>query len=282
MRIVTLPILGTAQAWRIAARGLLTESVPPEAIVWRFGSAAQDDLFGGTPDPQSTPARPGAVTVPKSFLNLSETVVWHRDPERFARLYALLWRVAGTSGLMSDRADPALARLREMEKNVRRCAHKMKAFVRFRELGGPAPRRRFAAWFEPTHHTLEPTAPFFARRFGDMDWMIVTPEVTARFDAGHLSFAPGRAKPDLPEDAAEDLWGVYFRNIFNPARLKVQAMTSEMPRKYWKNLPEARHIPDLIAGAEDRARAMQAATPTLPPIRAQRILARNRTPDTSD
>ncbi len=30
-------------------------------------------------------------------------------------------------------------------------------------------RRNFAAWFEPNHHTVEPTADFFARRFGDME-----------------------------------------------------------------------------------------------------------------
>src|SRR5690606_19151967 len=138
-----------------------------------------------------------------------------------------------------------LARLREMEKGVRRCAHKMKAFVRFRDLApGAGGRRRFAAWFEPTHHTLEPTAPFFARRFADMDWFIATPEKTARFEGGALTFAEGAPRPDLPEDAAETLWTTYFRNIFNPARLKVQAMTSEMPRKYWKNLPEAGAIPD--------------------------------------
>ena len=103
--------------------------------------------------------------------------------------------------------------------------------------------------------------------------MIVTPDVTARFEAGRLSFAPGQARPDLPEDATEELWGTYFCNIFNPARVKVQAMTSEMPRKYWKNMPETRHIPHLLAHAEARAKQMQAAAPTLPPLRAERISA---------
>ncbi|MEO1160239.1 MAG: UdgX family uracil-DNA binding protein, partial [Pseudomonadota bacterium] len=77
----------------------------------------------------------------------------------------------------------------------------------------------------------------------------------------------------LPEDASEELWITYFRNIFNPARLKVQAMQSEMPMKYWKNLPEAAAIPDLIATAPARARAMAAAAPTLPPERMGRIQA---------
>jgi DNA polymerase len=67
--------------------------------------------------------------------------------------------------------------------------------------------------------------------------------------------------PARPEDApggdpVEDLWRSYYASIFNPARLKVGAMLSEMPKKYWKNLPEAELIPALIAGAQAREAAM--------------------------
>ena len=52
-------------------------------------------------------------------------------------------------------------------------------------------------------------------------------------------------------------------------------MTSEMPRKYWKNLPEAALIPDLIAGAAKRTRTMidaGAAPPTgLAAVRGQNV-----------
>jgi DNA polymerase len=47
-----------------------------------------------------------------------------------------------------------------------------------------------------------------------------------------------------------------------------------MPKKYWKNLPEADLIPGLIAGAEARMRKMQDDAPSLPPLRADRILDR--------
>ncbi|SEV87699.1 DNA polymerase [Cognatiyoonia koreensis] len=267
MLTVPLPRIGTWEAWRDAARRLLAAGVPPREVLWDFdGSDA--DLFASDdrlPDPDRQ------ITVPKSFLSLAQNAVWHGDPERFARLYAFLWRVVEEPHLMADRADPDLARLRAMEKNVNRCKHKMKAFVRFRDLQTGGNRRAFAAWFEPTHHTVEPTAPFFARRFADMDWMIVTPDVTAKFEGGAVSFLPGQPKPDLPEDAAEELWGTYFCNIFNPARVKISAMTSEMPKKYWKNMPETRHIPALIAGAEAKVREMQAKAPTLPPERMAHI-----------
>lgn len=255
---VTLPPIGTADAWRDAARGFLATATPPEAITWGDATTPAG-LFD---DPAPAPP-PGQITVPRSFLALANTVVWHSDPERFARLYAFLWRVRDTPQLMTDRGDADLARLRAMEKNVHRCQHKMKAFVRFREIGLPDdPRRTFAAWFEPTHHTVEPTAQFFARRFGDMNWRILTPDICAHFENRKLRFSLGHDRPALPEDATEDLWITYFRNIFNPARLKVQAMQSEMPKKYWKNMPEAAAIPELIAQAHDRARTMITAAPT--------------------
>ncbi len=269
MQTLRLPRIGTADAWRRAARGLLAQRVRPEQALWLWDAAPQADLFAG--DAAPTPPPDPAIRVPRAFVDMADRVVWHADPERFARLYHMLWRLMDSPGLMGDRGDADLARLRMMEKAVNRCAHKMKAFVRFRDIGAETPRRAFAAWFEPTHHTVEPTAPFFTRRFADMDWIIATPDVTARLKDGALSFTAGEPRPELPEDAAEELWGTYFRNIFNPARLKVQAMTSEMPRKYWKNLPEARHIPDLIATADARAREMQAAAPSLPPLRAERI-----------
>ncbi|MGR3627473.1 MAG: UdgX family uracil-DNA binding protein [Limimaricola sp.] len=274
---IALPRTETDTAWRAAARGLLARGVPPEEVTWSRGNAAQD-LFA-TPPEAVAPAR-STIKVPRDFVDLAKTVVWHSDPERFARLYAVLWRLRHEKRLMEDRGDAGLAKLRAMEKAVRRDRHKMTAFVRFREIGAPdAARRRFAAWFEPTHYTLEPTAPFFARRFADMDWMIATPDLTAVFEDGKLGFADGQPRPDIPEDATEELWGTYFRNIFNPARLKVGAMTSEMPKKYWKNLPEARHIPEMIASAESRARAMQDAAPTLPPLRAAKITERLAAPD---
>lgn len=269
MQRAVIPAIGAATAWRDAARQYLAAGVPPEQIIWG-DTAAAPDLFATS----ATPVARAVPTVPRSFVSMAQTVVWHSDPERFARLYAFLWRLKDAPYLMTDRGDADLSRLRQMEKNVRRCQHKMKAFVRFREIGAPdAPRRSFAAWFEPTHHTVEPTADFFVRRFSDMDWRIVTPDVTAVFEDGTLSFQDGQAKPDLPEDASEQLWITYFRNIFNPARLKVKAMQSEMPKKYWKNMPEAASIRYLIAEAPARARAMAEAAPSLPPARMASVQA---------
>lgn len=269
MQRAVIPSIGAATVWRDLARRYLAAGVPPDQIIWGDASTPPDLFSIDRPISEGAP-----ISVPRGFVDMANTVVWHSDPERYARLYAFLWRLKDRPLLMADRGDGDLAVLRRMEKNVHRCQHKMKAFVRFREIGKPdAARRSFAAWFEPTHHTVEPTADFFVGRFGDMDWRILTPDVSATFENGTLLFQNGQQKPDLPDDASEQLWITYFRSIFNPARLKVKAMQSEMPKKYWKNMPEAAAIPDLIAQAPARARAMAQAAPSLPPSRVARVQA---------
>jgi hypothetical protein len=85
----------------------------------------------------------------------------------------------------------------------------------------------------------------------------LTPDECASWDGEKLSFMPGMNRHDAPDaDAHDDLWRTYYRSIFNPARLKVQAMQSEMPKKYWKNLPEAGIIAGLINGSEKRVQTM--------------------------
>ena len=137
-----------------------------------------------------------------------------------------------------------------MAKAVRRDEHKMHAFVRFREVGREQ-KSHFVAWFEPEHHIVELAAPFFARRFADMPWSILTPDVCAHWDGHAVSITPGVSQVRGADagPAGGDL-AALLRRIFNPARLKVKAMQNEMPRKYWRNLPEASLIKPLIESAE--------------------------------
>jgi DNA polymerase len=271
---VTMPRIGFADAWRKAARDLLQRGIAPADVDWAEEGEPRGlfDAEAGAPGPSHPIAHP---SVPKAFLPIAEAAVCHSGPERFALTYRVLWRLQANRDLLQDRSDRDVAALHGMEKSVRRDNHKMHAFVRFRELGiSESGRRQFGAWFEPQHHIVELTAPFFVRRFADMDWMIATPDLLARFEDGRLSIAPAAARPDLPEDDADELWRTYFANIFNPARLKVKAMKSEMPVKYWKNMPEARLIPDLIAGAERAAREMQERMPAPAPGWTERIVSR--------
>ena len=136
--------------------------------------------------------------------------------------------------------------------------HKMKAFVRFRTVAqGPGRPALHVAWFEPAHHVVVATAPFFTRRFTAMHWAILTPEQSVSWDGERLLVGPGaRREQAPPADAGEKLWLTYYQSIFNPARLKLATMQREMPRRYWANLPEAALIEPLASRAAERSMTM--------------------------
>ncbi|MCB4823227.1 UdgX family uracil-DNA binding protein [Roseicella aerolata] len=262
---ILLPGPADFGAWRQQARRLLAAEVPPEHVEWRVAGELPG-LFGGGAPPPAT-AAPATASVPRAFLELAEIAIRHRGRERFALLYRLLWRLThGENGLMQMATDPDVLRLHAMAKAVRRDAHKLHAFLRFRCVetdDGP----RYVAWFEPEHHILEAETGFFLRRFAGLRWSILTPEASAHWDGESLRMGAGGTRAEAPpEDAHEELWRAYYRSIFNPARLKPAAMRAEMPVKYWKNLPEAREIPRLMAEAPRRVAEMveRGATPPAP------------------
>ncbi|WP_439332087.1 UdgX family uracil-DNA binding protein [Paracoccus salsus] len=269
---VELPRFGRFASWRQAARQLASARVDPGRVAWRHPDS-DPDLFGAAPLP---PVGPHPVVATRDFLQLAAQVASHSDPERWALLYQALIRVQDDRRFLGNPADPLRDRLSRMARSVRRDIHKMHAFVRFHELPAQGPRRRFGAWFEPEHPILEAGAPFFARRFADMDWLIATPEGVARFAGDAVTYAPPESRPELPPDASHGLWQTYFASIFNPARVKTAAMRSEMPVKYWKNLPETRLIPAMLADAPRRVEAMQEAGATEAPAFAARVTARLR------
>ncbi|RZL92881.1 MAG: DUF4130 domain-containing protein, partial [Variovorax sp.] len=292
--------------FRREARGLLARQVPPDDVVWHTRDSAELDLFASLPDePASSESMEGgdadaeaavavaaprapstphlgsaSAVVPPAFVRLCETVVLHDDPARFGLLYRLLWRLVHEPGLRDDPIDADRVRAQHMAQAVRRDMHKMKAFVRFRTIeeadGGAS---LHVAWFEPFHHIVEAVAPFFVRRFTQMRWAILTPERSLRWEPGTagkegtLAFGPGARREDAPPaDAGEGLWLTYYRHIFNPARLKLAMMQKEMPRRYWRNLPEAELISPLAAAAASRSHQMIEAPPSRPARRIAPIV----------
>ena len=255
--------------FRQAAKRLMACGVAPDDVVWTTGD--DDDLWAdepldseaGVPEPTAAGA-PSTFTVPATFLSLCRSALLHAEPQRFTLLYRMLVRLKTEPDYWRDTLDPDRRRAERLEREVRHEIHKTHAFVRFvpvEDVDG----ERLVAWFEPTHHTLEAAAPFFARRFANLRWAILSPRCSVSWDGATLRIGPGGRREDAPpQDAGADLWLTYYRSIFNPARLKVAMMTREMPRRYWANLPEAALIEPLVAQSGGRVQAMLAAGPTSP------------------
>jgi probable DNA metabolism protein len=314
------------EGFRAKARLLLARKIPPEAVHWTTaacsdlfaedggelgtGNMLAGDLWAGNsgalltgndaggvdiaaePHAPFSVSEPSSVSVPvpmqvpAAFLQLCRQVILHSDPQRFALLYRLLWRLSHEPSLRHDPLDADMLRAQSMAQAVRRDMHKMKAFVRFRTVTEVAsspldneqkPEVLHVAWFEPAHHVVEAIAPWFARRFSSMRWAILTPRRCVAWDARQLSFRAGASKAEAPPaDAGEALWLTYYEHIFNPARLKLKMMQKEMPRKYWHNLPEARLIAPLAAAAHERSGKMIASAAPLPNLRIPVLAASTR------
>src|SRR6476661_10505236 len=244
---VTLSAPDDFEGWRDAARDLAEAGVAASAVVWRV-EGDDGDLFATE---SAQPPAP-SFAVPSAFVDLAKAVVCHSDPERFALLYTLLLRLKSDRHALEDQADTLVRRLQDLAKSVRRDVHKMHAFVRFREIDD-----RFVAFFEPEHHIVRRAASFFVNRFTSMRWSILTPELSIHWDGQKLTEGPGSTRADAPSgDPLEETWRTYYASIFNPARLKVGAMLKEMPKKYWRNMPETSLVQPLIAGAQAREAEM--------------------------
>ena len=203
--------------FREEARLLLGQQVPPEAVRWHTAQAQNSDDFadaGGDAIPHDMPKAASAI-VPASFLRLCEVVVLHHDPDRFALLYRLLWRLVHEPGLRHDPVDPDMARAHQMAQSVRRDIHKMKAMVYFR----PTPRgdgeTLQLAWIAPAHHIVEAVAPWFAKRHPHQRWAIFTPERSVEWDGRQLHYAHGVARALAPgNDAGDEAWLACHRDVF--------------------------------------------------------------------
>lgn len=265
--VVQMPEPDDFDFWRERARQLVQCDVPPDHVAWVEPGGSGDlfasgEKFGGERRSPVPDADAKAVRANRRFVSLARNAILHSDPERFGLLYRLLWRLQANPRMMEDKADPDVRKIEELDKNVRRDSHKMHAFVRFRLVESEDEKvgEHYVAWFEPEHHILRANAGFFMRRFANMQWSILTPRGCLHWDGETMAEGPPAERSDAPGgDPMEDMWRTYYASIFNPARLKIGAMLKEMPKKYWKNMPEAALIPELIAGAQGREAKMVAA-----------------------
>lgn len=250
--------------WRQQARTLLQQQIPPSQVSW--SADQQTQLLFASPNPTEISLQQSTVKVPAQFLSLARAAACYRDDSRWSLLYSVLWRLNHEEPhLLHFSTDNEIRKLKHMYQAVHRDVHKMHAFVRF-NLKQIKQQEWYVSWFEPSHLIVAYTADFFVKRFNTMNWSILTPDACAHWDQKQLTLTQGANKSDFDAhattDQMNDYWLQYYRNIFNPARLKTQAMQSEMPKKYWHNLPEAELINELTKQSGRRTAGMLNNTTT--------------------
>lgn len=254
------------QEWRDAAKEALEDGISPEQVYWQAGQDIQEDLFTVTRPHQQKQtevhersshdwcriASPHSTfPISKKFLELCEMALCHHNSDRFFLCYRVLWRLTHENkNLLHLKTDDDMMYLNALIKAVQRDAYKMTAFLRFRQITHKN-AEHFLAWYEPEHYTLELKLDFFKTRFKNMRWSILTPYRAAHWDTKCLMLEDNPDPSQYPQgDNIEKYWLTYYANIFNPARSNKQAMMSQMPKKYWKNMPETGLIGGLLENSE--------------------------------
>jgi probable DNA metabolism protein len=259
--------------FRQAARRLLAQHIAPGQVRWHcsvVGPATPPER--NAQDSAAVAPSVSSVNVPPEFLSLCQSVIQHRDPGRFDLLYRLLWRLAHEPALRHDLLDADMAQAQRMAQAVRQDQHSMKALLRFRSVqddsfkthpeGGPL----HLAWFEPAHHVVEALAPFFAQRFAQMRWAILTPGRSLAWDyarphvsrlaggralaseptdafQGALRFGPGVSAQNAPSaDASAQRWLSLYRQTFQRTRRRRQALPRETLPHDWHSPAQSPNI----------------------------------------
>lgn len=233
------------ESWRTFARSLLGERIHYQNVSWNGGGF----LLGDTYSPVKSDI---VLPVPSEFMKKALVMSAFRDDSNWALLYRLIYRLMfEDKKLMSNPLDHDVQEFEKRLRLVNRDMHKMKAFVRFREVSLES-KTHYFSWYRPDHRIVRLIAPFFRDRFNGMNWDIMTEDECVTWDGKELSFSPGVERSALPHDDAEDLWKTYYSSIFNPARIKEGAMKKEMPVRYWSTMPETELISSLMQEAPER------------------------------
>ena len=115
----TVLIQPTFEAWRDHARTLLAQGVTPDEVLWS-DDVAEAALFAAE---EVAVAKSGPVPkVPAAFLDIARTASAHTDPQRWAALYRVLWRLTrgGERHLLSIPTDRDLRQVQQWCKAIGR------------------------------------------------------------------------------------------------------------------------------------------------------------------
>lgn len=136
--------------------------------------------------------------------------------------------------------DPAILSVHRAADLTRRETHRLKGFVRFRELDGGL----LYAPLEPDHAILPFLAPHFAARLPRESWLIhdLRRGTGVMGQQGRWSIGDihQEATPHLSDEEplVRELWKRFFSTVAIPERRNPRLQRQFMPKKYWRHLVE--------------------------------------------
>ena len=136
----------------------------------------------------------------------------------------------------------SVLKVEKLAKMVSREAHRMKGFLRFKEMNN----NFYYAEINPTNNVIFIVAKHFKRRMVNDLWIIkdVNRNIYALYDLNKISFLTEEdiIKLNLNlstnENTIQDLWKTFFNTIAIKERKNLKLQQNFMPKKYWNNILE--------------------------------------------
>jgi len=119
MQYITVDSETDFDGWRKAARSLVLHHVPPADVTWAV-QGGEAELFAPPAPSPILEVNDGTFSVSGKFVDLAKSAILHRDRERFAILYRLLFRLKDHHDLIEVATDPDVALVTAMARAVHR------------------------------------------------------------------------------------------------------------------------------------------------------------------
>lgn len=205
--------------WRKASSHFVRAGALPESVVWRVAGAGQDAVWSAEPA-QNPPDAPSGLNLSRRFVGVLAQALQAHDPERFATLYRIVYRLAYAGLVLTDTTDPDLLWLRQALAAVRADTLRFRdAFSTFTAHGDGD-----VLHCVPEHYILEANSHYCMER-NVRPWRVVAPYRRMEW-AGGIRFAAGT------DTVAEDesvhwqadgtgIWQGYGLSVFPPQRKDV-------------------------------------------------------------
>ena len=135
----------------------------------------------------------------------------------------------------------SVVEIEKLSKYVGREAHKLKGFLRFKEM-----ENFLYAEVEPTNNVIGILAYHFKNRLSNESWIIKDTKrnIYALYDTKKVVYLTDEdiIKLNLNmsnnEELMEDLWKTFFKTVAIKERYNPKCQMNFMPKKYWKNMLE--------------------------------------------
>lgn len=156
--------------------------------------------------------------------------------------------LASPQNIEEDYSNPTVWAVKNAAKRVKREAHRMEAFVRFKLTKD----QLYYAVIEPDCDVLPLIAPHFESRYADQRWLIydtrrhyglyydletVNPVAVAA-NQGRASASPVVEISDDDEEFYQALWCRYLTSVTIEGRTNRRLQLQHMPKRYWRHLTE--------------------------------------------